>query len=295
MFRSKATACARSATPNPRAAVVGTSRTPFRPDCLLDGWREPDISLLAASVRGHGHRIRGLPRQDDMSIVFDDTLRRVVVAVADGVSSAESSHVGAATAVRYATQWIDTQCRSLPVDEIPWLDLVEHTAWAVKESADRLLGHEVEHVTAAECVATTLSVVVLEATAEGTSLLGSGIAVGDSSMGVIGADGLTTLTDGKPDDEGGVTSSAVHPLPYVIRDRLQPVTFTVDPGQTFLIGTDGIWDALGSGDGPIGASLRAAVGAPFTSPIEFGRAVDFVKESFDDDRTLVAVWPVVGK
>jgi hypothetical protein len=59
-----------------------------------------------------------------------------------------------------------------------------------------------------------------------------------------------------------------------------------------LIATDGIGDPLGTGQGGVGNLFREVLTKP-TPPslIEFAHAVDFSRETFDDDRTLVAVWP----
>jgi hypothetical protein len=59
-----------------------------------------------------------------------------------------------------------------------------------------------------------------------------------------------------------------------------------------LIGTDGIGDPLGAGQGGVGDLFRDVLTKPTVpSLIEFAHAVDFSRETFDDDRTLVAVWP----
>jgi len=63
-------------------------------------------------------------------------------------------------------------------------------------------------------------------------------------------------------------------------------------GQVLLLGTDGIGDPLGSGYGGVGNLFRELFAGPEPpSIIEFAHAVDFSRETFDDDRTLVAVMP----
>jgi hypothetical protein len=75
--------------------------------------------------------------------------------------------------------------------------------------------------------------------------------------------------------------------------ELTPAVAEIGPGDVLLIGTDGIGDPLGSGEGGVGNLFRDLVTGPTAPPslIEFAHAVDFSRETFDDDRTLVAVWP----
>jgi hypothetical protein len=56
--------------------------------------------------------------------------------------------------------------------------------------------------------------------------------------------------------------------------------------------TDGIGNPPGSGQGGVGNLFRdVLIRSSAPSLIEFAHAVDFSRETFDDDRTLVAVWP----
>jgi len=95
----------------------------------------------------------------------------------------------------------------------------------------------------------------------------------------------------RQDDFALLVSSAVVGLPWVPTE-LAPVVVEVADGDVLLIGTDGIGDPLGGGYGGVGNLLRAVLTGPAPpSLIEFAHAVDFSRETFDDDRTLVAVWP----
>jgi hypothetical protein len=57
-----------------------------------------------------------------------------------------------------------------------------------------------------------------------------------------------------------------------------------------LVATDGVLDALGRGKGSVGEFIRELCRDPSISPHDFAAAVDFSRETFDDDRTLVAIW-----
>jgi hypothetical protein len=61
-------------------------------------------------------------------------------------------------------------------------------------------------------------------------------------------------------------------------------------GEVLLIGTDGFGDPLGDGTGPVGAHFAVRLARP-RPPIAFAHDLDFSRETFDDDRTLLAIWP----
>jgi len=53
-----------------------------------------------------------------------------------------------------------------------------------------------------------------------------------------------------------------------------------------------VGDPLGTGQGSVGELFRDLLERPYPpSLIEFAHAVDFSRENFDDDRTLIAMWP----
>lgn len=272
--------------PVPRPAL-GAGSSPFRPDAVADGWCDGAFTVLAASVRGHSHRDAGITRQDDMAVCYLVDRRRLIVAVADGVSASEHSHVGAATAVRYAVSLLETSWRDTPLDQIDWRDIAERTAWAVKDAADRFAGPDVSLVDATGLVGTTLSVAAIDASPDG-ALHGRGVAIGDSSLALFANGRVEYLAGGKSADPSGYASSAVNPLPLLVAEPV-PVSFDVVGDECFLIGTDGIWDPLGNGGGAISQALDTVLRGPTPSATAFANTIDFVKESFDDDRTLICV------
>lgn len=261
-----------------------------RPDTVVDGWSTDAVTLRAVSSRGHSHRFQGAPRQDDYSVLPIPGTEYVAIAVADGVSSAPHSHIGSTTAARYATAWLSQALAESDLADIDWDALVEHTCWSLLEQAKRLLPGEdplPEHV--ARLVATTLICCVVGPGPDG-SLHGRGVSVGDCQIKVLTSTGFDDVTSIEKLGEGGISSSAVHALPASAA-AATPLEFAIWPDETLLIGSDGIWDALGSGDGELGNMFRDLFSVPHPTLVEFARAVDFVKDSFDDDRTLVGVWP----
>jgi hypothetical protein len=58
-----------------------------------------------------------------------------------------------------------------------------------------------------------------------------------------------------------------------------------------LVGTDGFGDPLGDGDGKVGQLFAEHLKMP-PPPRALAHLLDFSRETFDDDRTLLAIWPL---
>jgi hypothetical protein len=262
---------------------------PFRPDVVIDGWSTDAVTLRGVSQRGHVHRYNGTPRQDDFAI-HGLPSGRVIVVVADGVSAAQQSHIGASTAANYAAGWLCTHLVD-DVSQTDWVMLMKSVAWKLAEQAQTLFGlAEPDPVCAEEQLATTLVCAVIEPL-EPNLFRAHIVGVGDSGSWLLSPAGFREILGGKAVSGEGITSSAVIGLPRVPTD-LSPVVVEITFSDVLLIGTDGIGDPLGSGQGGVGNLLRDVLSGPSPpSLIEFAHAVDFSRENFDDDRTLVAVWP----
>ncbi len=280
-------------TPTPRfePKEVGAKfrRTPYRPDIVLDGWSTGAFLVRGGSVRGYHHRYYGEPRQDDFAIAARADGRQIIAAVADGVSEAMQSHIGATTAVRYASQWLD---RSLgePTEATDWKSMVESTAWALVEQARAIDAECADAAAAEEMLATTLVCAVVDAQDDG-KFVAHLVNVGDSGAWQLSSAGYTYLSGGKTaDGDGGISNSAVSGLPRIPHD-LQVTRVVLAEDDILLLGTDGFGDPLGTGEGHVGRLFAEVIRRPDPPTlIEFGHALDFSRETFDDDRTLVAIW-----
>lgn len=90
-----------------------------------------------------------------------------------------------------------------------------------------------------------------------------------------------------------ITSSVVRGLPRVPEE----ITFErveVPVGDVLLMGTDGFADPLGKGTGELGRLFRTIFSEGAPPLLQFAHAMDFSRMTFDDDRTLVAIWPKAG-
>ncbi|WP_329176631.1 protein phosphatase 2C domain-containing protein [Streptomyces sp. NBC_01477] len=279
----------------------------YRPDTVCDGWSTPDLHLRLASVRGYLHRYNGRPREDDVAAAFEPGSGAVVFAVADGVSSARQPHVGAQVACRSAVDELLAQIRAGGPLRIDWERLLTTVHWQLIEQARRILRDPDAGVTAtAELLGTTLVAGIATPTADGVEI--AVVSVGDSGVWQIKDDRVRRLAGGKDAQDGGLVSSAVDPLPR-LPPGLRAQTFYLDPGTVVLIGTDGFGDPVGDIPQPGGAASSAGgSGRPDGEipplfvrelrtpipPLGFAHLLDFSRETFDDDRTLLALWPRTG-
>jgi serine/threonine protein phosphatase PrpC len=205
--------------------------------------------------------------------------------VADGVSAAPFSHLGANVTCRYAVEY----CLREPamVETSDWHHLLDGCAWAVIEAAQRLHAlPDPDPARAEQDLATTLCVAVVTVSESGALVRAT--SVGDSGIAVLRDNEIVPLLGGKTRGPDGIISTSVVPLPRV---PVSPAAgeWRLEINETLLVGTDGVWDPLGDGHGSVAGFLVGALGAQLPGQADFLRVVDFYKQTYDDDRTLVAV------
>ncbi|MFG2099898.1 protein phosphatase 2C domain-containing protein [Micromonospora echinaurantiaca] len=257
----------------------------YRPDSLADGWSTDSFTIRLASVRGYAHRYRGMPRQDDIAVVHHEPTGSIVFALADGVSSAPFSHIGATAACRAAVTTIVADLDTGP-GAVDWQNVVRQTAWQLSEQARTIFKlAEADPARAEQDLATTLVAGLIRPTAGGAEA--ALIQVGDSSAWVLQAGEYRCLLEAKFSSNDEVLGSNVTALPRVpqVTPRVGPLV----PGDVLLVGTDGFGDPLGDGSGLVGRHFAHQLSWP-RPPLEFAHHLDFSRETFDDDRTLLAVW-----
>jgi hypothetical protein len=86
-----------------------------------------------------------------------------------------------------------------------------------------------------------------------------------------------------------IASSATAAVPLIPRQLPPPVSARLCPGEALVLMSDGVGDPLGGGTGEVGASLASAWRLP-PDPLNFAAQVGFARRTFDDDRTVVAIW-----
>ncbi|MEU5445451.1 protein phosphatase 2C domain-containing protein [Streptomyces griseofuscus] len=259
------------------------------PDSECDGWSTDHLALRFASVRGAKHRYYRQPRQDTARAAAHENSGSVVFAVADGVSSATESHQGAVEACRAS---VDRMLHML--DYVPGpLDLSDVAAYAaswLEELTRWRLGTThpgPEEV--ARLYATTLVAGAVRPTPDGPRV--ELFRIGDSGAWLLDrASGhYHQVFVSKTGTDAVLVRNEVAPLPR-IPDSLDQAAFHLSHHMVLLSGTDGFGDPLGDGDGAVGALFASHLAEP-PPPLWLGHVLDFSRETFDDDRTLLAVWP----
>ena len=252
---------------------------PYRPDTVADGGNVFGLTVRAASVRGLFKRYTGGPRQDDICLRVHQASGTLIAAVADGVSGAARSGLGAALAVRYAT---DAVARQLDGDGVDWARVFEQAAWALVEEHRRSSG---DGGAGAEEASKSLATTLLVATVRGSEV--EVAAVGDSPAFMLHGRDYDPIV-GSPDRVDGFVGGGVESLPR-FSGSSEVARRSLEPGAVLMLCTDGLAMPLAGGDGEVGQALARELARP-PDVVDFARLLDFSRSTYDDDRSLIAVW-----
>lgn len=258
----------------------------YLPDTIFDGWSTDHFTIRLASVRGYSHRYRGIPRQDAAQVVFHPESGTVLFAVADGVSGASESHVGATVACSRAIETMQSQLNSDHAIDLAYVVQVTAQRLTV-QAADLLDQDQPTLATVEDLLATTLVAGFIQPGPEGAA--GAIVQIGDSGAWVLHGNRYHPALGQKNDPNAQVISSAVSPLPR-IPEHLAPIKFSLSLDAVLLIGTDGFGDPLGDGKGKIGQLFAEHLRTPLPAR-GLAHLLDFSRDTFDDDRALIAIWP----
>lgn len=259
----------------------------YRADTICDAWSSDDFTVRMASVRGYSHRYNGLPRQDDAEVAFSPRSGAVIFAVADGVSSATKAHLGARAACEAAVQAIRRELNA-DTGQVDWVAVLDHVVDRMFRLAAVTLGQNRPTQQAVlDLMATTLVLGYAVPAQNGPGVVL--VQIGDTSAWLLRRGQYRSVLAEKHDPRQPVISSTVTPLPC-LPDDINPVTVRLPADGVLLIGTDGFGDPLGDGEGQVGRLFADWLATP-PPGTAFAHLLDFSRETFDDDRTLVAIWP----
>ncbi|MER5756545.1 protein phosphatase 2C domain-containing protein [Streptomyces sp. NPDC002088] len=277
-------------TPGPEFEALPPGQYDFDfPDTECDGWSTTELAMRFASVRGAKHRYYRQPRQDAARAAVHAATGSIVFAVADGVSSASSSEQGAVAACQAALDRL-LHLLDQPGEPIDLRDVACHAADRLRELTRwRLGGRDPEFSEVAGLYATTLVAGVVRPHPGGP--LVELCRIGDSGAWTLDRSRgqFLPLFPTKTGSDVLLVSSTVTPLPHV-PDPLEQTSRRLSSHEALLIGTDGFADPLGDGDGQVGSLFARHLAHP-PPPLWFAHLLDFSRETFDDDRTLLTIWP----
>lgn len=259
--------------PGRAAAEVGAgfpAGVPGWPDTAVDAAEVAGMHVRAASVRGIVHRKFAVPRQDSYSMVWKEDSQTLVVAVCDGLGSFDRSHEAADLAATRLPELVDEG----------WQDAFDTVS---AEIAQRISVSGAQMATTAICARLNYSDEGIHR-AELAS-------VGDSAAYLLGPDGWRRVAGAVKTiaDDDTPLSSGTAALPA---QTINLIATTVEFGSdtALFLMTDGVADPLGAGSGEVGRVLGQWWAQP-PNEFEFGAQAAFARRSFDDDRTVVGVWP----
>ncbi|MEW2161349.1 protein phosphatase 2C domain-containing protein [Streptomyces sp. NPDC007189] len=260
------------------------------PDTECDGWSTPALTLRSASVRGDAHRYAGQPRQDAVRTAAHGPTGSIVFAVADGSAGAAEPALGAVEACRASLEKMLHQL-SQDQGQLDFHDVARHVTKRLWELTQwRLSGKGFQRSDVMQLYATTLVIGAVRPHPAGP--VAEVCRIGDSAAWVLDSSsgqyqplfGAETASDALMASDEAMTL-----LPNV-PDLVKHTSTRLTSQHALLVGTAGFAEPLGDGRGQVGALFAKHLFPP-PPPLWLGHLLDFSWETFDDDRTLLAIWP----
>lgn len=259
-------------------------RKSAQPGVAADQAQAGDLAVRAASIVGAGHRYdpeRAAPRQDSYQLALDSRRRFLLVAVADGVSSAAHSEIGAHMATVGAIDVLARQFHEqVKLTAHSAQQLFQQVAYSITDEAQRRRHRQTDY-------ATTLLVAAIPLTASdsdgGRKVWLSWLA--DSTAWLFDQGGWRQQTGAVKEGLDRNTLDAC--LPHNA-DHVQTATIDFPAGQALALMTDGLGDVL-TDVGGAREELAKRWAKPPSLPA-FLRDMCFDAPGQDDDRTAVVVW-----
>ncbi|MEU1285300.1 protein phosphatase 2C domain-containing protein [Kitasatospora sp. NPDC005856] len=249
------------------------------------------LTIRAASVVGPGHRCGqpAEPRQDSYRIGRSTDSRYAIVAVADGLSSAAWSDVGATAASSQAVTLLREQIETVGFDRIDVKALY-------RRIAESIAAHAAERKVGTSHLATVLiTAVIAEPDANGVARAWVGW-LGDSSAWTLDPRvPRWQFSAGEAKDRAAavVSNEVVGRLPDTPHLAVDQYV-TLAAGAALALVTDGIGDAWADPTGNVNEYFANAWRAPVPAT-RFTADVGYDAPQCLDDRTAVVVWNGRGK
>jgi hypothetical protein len=258
---------------------------PGQSGAVADRARVGDLEVRAASVVGVGHRHEepATTRQDAFRLGRDRLGEHLLVAVADGVSAASRSDLGATVAVRAAVDLLRGELDSgRRPDEIDFATIFKTVSQHVVGAANQT-GVDPQELMTALVVAI---VPARPANAHGDRVIRIA-SVGDASAWVLERAVWQQVAG---EVKSGLDLNALDSfLPHLWK-AVATKTVGLPGGSVLALMSDGVGDALCGIEG--GAAWFAERWRRPPALTAFLADVDYTASGYVDDRTAVVVWPM---
>ncbi|UBU13535.1 protein phosphatase 2C domain-containing protein [Nonomuraea gerenzanensis] len=263
--------------PQPLPVLLAGGADSRAPGVALDGGMLAQTTVRAVSLRGRRHCYRGEPLQDAYAVRLSADGRWVIAAVADGLGSTLHAEHAAAVAVRAATNLSLTP-------GLGWHAAFASIAGEVMRATAGLGGRRTgRHGTgAADPPATTLTIGVVPA--DGRRGVAACAAIGDSPALRLHDGRWTEIFPPVGQRPGNVTSALPDDL-----GELRERQIDWGPGDVLVLCSDGFGTAMGGGASVLAQRLVSSWRTP-PELRSFLRDVHFQLSTYDDDRTVLALW-----
>lgn len=268
-----------------------------------------DLRLMAGSTRGTKHQYHHDENEDSFHVAQTKSKSHVVVAVSDGVSSAEYSSYGSRVLSFMTSESIVNQIEQASNEDE--LDIRSIIDTAIRLASDRVQDWRPGELYAPTeppgensylQVSATLCVAVLDTKADADGNRSVVLAcVGDSPCYTLR--GTKWMIRSTATKEGEILEHGTQalPVPFGLDPRHEVFEFSLAKDEVLVLMTDGIGTSLASGNTAVGQWLAPRLYGPALAQdfaallqYEFLNTVTYDRQTEDDDRTLAIVYDYRG-
>lgn len=266
-----------------------------------------DLRVIAGSTRGTKHQYYADVNQDAFYIAQSADSTYLVIAVADGVGSAEFSAYGSRFVSVFVSEQLAKLLSNTSNSGVP--KLREVLAESIAEASDKMQQWNPDDMYAPpieptvdnkNLVSSTLCVAIIPVIADtdGSRLVTIGC-VGDSPCYTLNGDRWTLRSEATKD--GAVLEHGTYALPSALGQPplVDVFEFKMDSSDVLVLMTDGIGTSLASGETPVGRWLAPRLYGhqlmtDLIHTLDFVQTLTADRQGEDDDRTLAVVYDFSG-
>jgi len=267
-----------------------------------------ELRLMAGSTRGTKHEYYGDENQDAFFVARTKSKSHLVLAIADGVSSATYSAYGSKMLTFLVAREV---AEVIEQKKPPQVEIPEIIEAAVRRASDRVQNWQPGELYAPSTppgpdarhdVSATFSVAVVATQEDQDRARKVTLAcVGDSPCYTL--HGLDWTLRSAVTKDGELLEQATSALPVRMGEdpRLELFEFDLAKSDVLVMMTDGIGTSLASGDTPVGKWLAPRIYGPSLSQdfagllsTNFSEVLTYDRQGEDDDRTLVVLYDFDG-